>query len=100
MAGEQLQKYTRRYYIGLAMISGGHIIAMASALASLNNQQTAPPSGILIGSLAATGGFVLQILSHRHIGKAGRFLKESTLGQNLHLQGSPEGLGIGLAYRF
>lgn len=100
LAGEHLQKYTREYYIGLAMIGGGYTLAGASAVSSFYNRQAGPSAGILVGSLIATGGLVIQFISHRHIGKAGRLLKESTLSENIRFQGSTEGLGIGLASCF
>lgn len=93
MAGEYLQKYSRQYYLGAGLMAGGYIIALA-AIPSEN------PGLLVAGGLASVGGIVVQLLSHRHIGRAGELLQQSAISQNLKIQGSSAGMGIGLAYHF
>jgi hypothetical protein len=93
MAGEYLQKYSRQYYLGTGLMVGGYIIALA-AIPGEN------PGLIVAGGLATVGGFVVQLLSHRHIGRAGELLQQSAISQNIKIQGSSTGLGLGLAYHF
>lgn len=106
MAGEHLQKYSRQFYIGTGLMVAGYTVASISLANAIATQSTSGGStvsggaGITIGALMLAGGAVVQLLSHRHIGKAGKLLEQSTLGHNLQLQSSPTGLGLGLAYRF
>lgn len=103
MAGKHLKKYTQQFYIGTGLMVAGYTVtslSLASAVANSGSGTVSGGAGITIGSLMLLGGAVVQILSHRHIGKAGRLLEQSNLGQGLQLQGSTDGLGIGLAYRF
>lgn len=105
LAGEYLKKHSRQFYIGTGLMVAGYTVTYISLSSALNNQSTngntaSIGAGITFGSLMVIGGTVIQILSHRHIGKAGEMLERSTLSHNLRLQGSPAGLGLGLAYRF
>lgn len=93
MAGEYLQKYSRQYYLGTGLMVGGMLISAASVNTYSSGLATA-------GGLLVLGGFVVQVLSHRHIGRAGELLEQSSISQNFKIQASPEGLGLGLAYRF
>lgn len=105
MAGEHLKKYTRQFYIGTGLMAVGYTAASISLANALANQNTGGSSvnggtGVTIGGLMLLGGAIVQVLSHRHIGKAGELLERSALSQKLELQGSPTGLGLGLAYKF
>jgi hypothetical protein len=106
MAGEHLQKYSRQFYIGTGLMVAGYTVASISLANAVVNQNTSGGNtvsggaGITIGAFMLIGGAVVQLLSHRHIGKAGKLLEQSTLSHNLQLQSSPTGLGLGLAYRF
>lgn len=93
MAGELLQKHSRQYYLGTGLMAAGYVIS----LTSLYSESTGL---VTVGGLAILGGFVVQVLSHRHIGRAGKLLERSTLSEHIQIQGSPAGLGMGLAYRF
>lgn len=93
MAGEYLQRHSRQYYLGTGLMAGGYVIALASVSSESAGLAT-------IGGLAILGGFVVQVLSHRHIGRAGELLERSTLSERIQIQGSPVGPGMGLAYRF
>lgn len=93
MAGEYLQKYSRQFYLGTGLMAGGYAISLASIYSE--------SAGLItVGGLAILGGFVVQVLSHRHIGKAGELLERSAIAGRVQIQGSPAGLGMGLAYRF
>jgi hypothetical protein len=106
MAGEHLQKYSRQFYIGTGLMVAGYTVASISLANAVVNQNNSGGStvnggaGITIGAFMLIGGAVVQLLSHRHIGKAGKLLEQSVLSHNLRLQSSPAGLGFGLAYRF
>lgn len=105
LAGEHLKKHSRQFYVGTGLMVAGYTIAYISLANAVNHQNTngstvSLGAGVTLGSLMILGGSVIQILSHRHIGKAGEMLEQSTLSHNLRLQGSPAGLGLGLAYRF
>ena len=91
-AGEYLRKHSKQYYLGLAIMGGGYV----AVLASLNSDS---PELATLGSIAILGGIVVQIISHRQIGKAGYMLERSTLSR-LKVKGASEGIGIGLAYNF
>lgn len=93
LAGEYLQKYSRQFYIGTGLMASGYVIALASVYSENTGVAT-------VGGLAILGGFVVQVLSHRHIGRAGELLERSAISQRIQIHGSSAGLGMGLAYRF
>lgn len=93
MAGEYLQKYSRQFYVGTGLMAGGYAITLASIYSESSGAAT-------VGGLVILGGFVVQVLSHRHIGRAGELLERSAISQRIQIQESPAGLGMGLAYRF
>ena len=105
MAGKYLKKYTRQFYIGTGIMAAGYLVTYIS-FANAINQTTNGGSnvtggaGATVGGLMLIGGAVVQLLSHRNIGKAGEMLEQSVLTHKLQLQGSPAGVGLGLAYRF
>lgn len=101
-AGAALRKYTRQYYIGTGIMIGGYTLITLSAVTAASTNGTAgyENAGLAtVGFLATVGGTVLQIISHRHIGKAGRLLERASMS-SLHIQPSSTGIGLGLAYRF
>ena len=84
-------KYARNYYIGMGLMGGGYIISFA-ALAGENYGLAT------IGSLMVITGFVYQIESHSHIGKAGRILRNSNIPKLSSI--TPASSGIGVAFNF
>ena len=92
-AGEYLKRYTKQYYLGLTIIGGGYIAAVASV--NSDSEELATVAG-----LAILGGIVVQFISHRHIGKAGDMLERSTLSKRFQIKGSSAGTGLALAYSF
>lgn len=105
MAGQHLKKYTRQFYLGTGLMAVGYTAASISLANAVANQNTNGGSvsggaGVTIGGLMLLSGAIVQVLSHRHIGKAGELLERSALNQNLELQGSQTGVGLGLAYKF
>ncbi len=106
MAGERLQQYSRQFYLGTGLMVAGYTvttISLANAVVTQNNNGGSTVSGgagITVGALMLLGGAVVQLLSHRHIGKAGKLLEQEALSANFQFQGSSAGVGLGLAYQF
>lgn len=94
-AGQYLQKHSKQYYLGLGIMAGGYVLTIASIGSENVGLAT-------IGSLAVLGGFIVQIVSHKQIGKAGEMLERSTrpLSGRFEVIDSSESIGIGLAYNF
>lgn len=96
-AGTHLRKYTREYYLGTGLMAGGYILVFSAAMSSMGGTENIGLA--TVGALTTSAGLLLQILSHRHIGKAGQILERSAQN-SLHIQPSSSGIGLGLAYRF
>lgn len=94
-AGQYLQKHSKQYYLGLGIMGGGYVLTIAA----INSENVGLAT---IGSLAVLGGLVIQIISHKQIGKAGDMLERSTrsLSERFEIIDSSEGMGLGLAYKF
>lgn len=96
-AGAALRKHTRQYYIGTGIVVGGLTLSTAAAVASINGAEN---GGLAtVGSLATIAGMVIQIISHRHIGNAGKILERASMS-SFQVQPSSTGVGMGLAYHF
>lgn len=96
-AGAALRQHTRQYYLGTGILVGGLTLTTAAAIASIGG---ADNTGLAtVGSLATIAGMVIQIISHRHIGNAGRILERASMS-SLQIQPGPTGIGMGLAYHF
>lgn len=93
-AGVALQKHTRQYYLGAGIMMGGVVIITASGLTAGDNAGL-----VTFGIITALTGTVLQVISHRHIGRAGEILENASLS-SLRLQPASSGMGLGLAYHF
>jgi|GEM_PF-1633570 len=90
-AGTYLKKFSKQYFTGIGLMAGGYFLAIVGTAASVNSTNgtstsTSNSGGIiLVGSLAALGGTILTIVSHRNIGKAGEQLMISS--QSLGFEG-------------
>lgn len=93
-AGAAFRKHTRQYYLGAGIMMGGVVIITASGLTANDN-----PGLVTFGIITALTGTVLQVISHRHIGRAGEILENASLS-SLRLQPASSGMGLGLAYHF
>ena len=94
-AGRSLQKFTTQFYIGTGIQIGGTVLASLSNVDMNNPNQ----SMAAVGAIMMVAGTVVQLISFKHVGKAGRLLENGTLS-NLKIQGSSSGMGLGLAYNF
>ena len=101
-AGIALQKYTKQYYLGTGLMAGGYVLVAAAAITA-----AAAPGGTgsenvglaTVGSITFLAGLIVQVLSHRHIGRAGQLLERGAMG-SLKVQPASSGMGLGLAYSF
>lgn len=94
-AGRSLQKFTTQFYIGTGIMIGGTVLTSLSTVDTNNPNQ----SMAAVGAIMVVAGTVVQLISFKHVGKAGRLLENGTLS-NLKVQGSSSGMGLGLAYHF
>lgn len=83
MAGKELMVSSRNYYIGIGAVGVGTIIQLASAF-------NADPSPAVFGTLISLGGIILMIESRSHIGKAGRYLMNSSYSLGI----TSDGIGL------
>lgn len=72
-AGLLLQKFSKQYFAGTALVGGGYLF---TTLALSGNQPNEPM--VIAGSLMALCGAVVMIASHGQIGKAGEKLMISS----------------------
>lgn len=94
-AGRSLQKFTTQFYIGTGIMVGGTILTSISTV-DINNPNQ---SMATVGAIMVVAGTVVQLISFKHVGKAGRLLENGALS-NLKIQGSSSSMGLGLAYHF
>lgn len=93
-AGAAFRKHTKQYYLGAGIMMGGVVIITASGLTASDNAGL-----VTFGIITALTGTVLQVISHRHIGRAGEILENASLS-SLRIQPASSGMGLGLAYHF
>lgn len=93
-AGAAFRKHTRQYYVGTGIMMGGIVVITASGLTANDNTGL-----VTFGILTALTGTVLQVISHRHIGRAGEILENASLS-SLRIQPASSGTGLALAYHF
>ena len=88
-AGDELIKAKNHFYTGTIMQGLGALLIITPSLSGTTDNSTAP---VILGGILAFTGFIIQIESFSHIGKAGKIMNQKKIGIAIN------NYGIGIKY--